>query len=1270
MSGMIETIERLTQVQEEQISVPAEVLYYRIEKVKEDFSAAGDEKNAKKAGQLLEKLLKKEFTVAFCGHFSAGKSSMINAIMGSQVLPSSPIPTSANVVSIKTGKKAARIFFKHGKTIDFGPEYDINELKTYAVNGDEVETIELYHPSNLLGEVISIMDTPGIDSTDDAHKVSTESSLHLSDAVFYVMDYNHVQSEVNFQFTKELKDRGVPVYLVINQIDKHVDFELSFTQYRESVMDAFRHWDIEPDGVFFTSLKDPFHSENQWQELLAQLGRMFKGKERLLIPSIFRATLYLIAEHRKFLHEKHALKREPFERLLEEKADGENIQARYAALSTRLASLFETTEKFEKEGKRELQSILDNAPLIPFSTRELARLFLESRQPGFKVGFLFSASKTKEEKAKRLNDLYVELSQNTSAHLEWHIKELLRTLPEKYGYDDSEYQKHAMEFSVKFDEDLLVHAVKPGALTGGEAVLNYSKDIADAVKSLYRRAALTMIEGAAQALRRQAEEQAQDIKRELEEIRGLKEAQDALVALNRRESEAEARLTDVLINGIPGEEQAPPLQAYEQQKAERVEVPQAPDDRATVKRPVHLAVKKEEAESSASYSSPIKKDYKSFMLKTADMLRRSAQVIQDIPGLAGSACAMEQRAERLEKNRFTVALFGAFSAGKSSFANALMGDLILPVSPNPTTAAINKILPPDENNPHGSVRVRLKTREDITNDVLHSLEVFGISAETIEQAVECSSALDAKDVHPTAKPHYSFLRAVQKGYSEIESQLGQDLIIGLEEFREFVAQEHKACFVEWIELYYDCPLTRQGIILVDTPGADSINARHTGVAFEYIKNADAVLFVTYYNHAFSHADREFLIQLGRVKDTFAMDKMFFIVNAADLARSQEELEGVVEHVVQNLATCGIVRPRIYPVSSQTALLARMGAHGKLNESAAGILRKRLGVAAEAPLPSVAEALHFSGLSHFENEFIAFTLEELTRIALNEAFAEVRRVLQTMDDLIATARQDASLRDQQLKAAEARREQALQTIHELDTAADIQALEKEIQELVYYVKQRVMLRFNEAFRYSFNPASLKDDGRGIQKTLQLSLEELSRFLAFDLAQEMRATALRVERFMAQTGEKIREKLMNRMQLEHFTLRAWEHPTYNTPDFSADFPEGTTDELRSSLNFFKNPKQFFEQGGQEKMKADLERKYQIPVQAYTAQGEEVLRSHYVPAFKEEIAAAQARAVTEVEEYFAGLFAVLGMKINIEGLMDRRNQVNSMLMLVEKEINVKEK
>ena len=61
-------------------------------------------------------------------------------------------------------------------------------------------------------------------------RMATESALHLADVVFYVMDYNHVQSEINFAFAEQLKDWGKPLYLIVNQIDKHRERELTFAR--------------------------------------------------------------------------------------------------------------------------------------------------------------------------------------------------------------------------------------------------------------------------------------------------------------------------------------------------------------------------------------------------------------------------------------------------------------------------------------------------------------------------------------------------------------------------------------------------------------------------------------------------------------------------------------------------------------------------------------------------------------------------------------------------------------------------------------------------------------------------------------------------------------------------------------------------------------------------------------------------------------------------------------------------------------------------------
>ena len=122
-------------------------------------------------------------------------------------------------------------------------------------------------------------------------------------------------------------------------------------------------------------------------------------------------------------------------------------------------------------------------------------------------------------------------------------------------------------------------------------------------------------------------------------------------------------------------------------------------------------------------------------------LRFSSQEVKDVPGFKKIADELAQKAERFENQSFTVALFGAFSAGKSSFANALLGERFLPVSPNPTTAAINKIMPIDAEHPHGMVLVKLKSLDTLMGDVNRSLAAFDKKADTIDSAISSAQQL-------------------------------------------------------------------------------------------------------------------------------------------------------------------------------------------------------------------------------------------------------------------------------------------------------------------------------------------------------------------------------------------------------------------------------------------------------------------------------------------------------------------------------------------------
>ena len=138
-------------------------------------------------------------------------------------------------------------------------EVPINQVNDYCKDGETVQSVSLSYPIPRLGKHTVLLDTPGIDSTDDAHRMATESALHLADVVFYVMDYNHVQSEINFTFAKQLKEWGKPLYLIVNQIDKHRASEISFDAYKRSVEEGFANWQLEPSGIIYLSLREPNH---------------------------------------------------------------------------------------------------------------------------------------------------------------------------------------------------------------------------------------------------------------------------------------------------------------------------------------------------------------------------------------------------------------------------------------------------------------------------------------------------------------------------------------------------------------------------------------------------------------------------------------------------------------------------------------------------------------------------------------------------------------------------------------------------------------------------------------------------------------------------------------------------------------------------------------------------------------------------------------------------------------------------------------------------
>lgn len=147
--------------------------------------------------------------------------------------------------------------------------------------------------------------------------------------------------------------------------------------------------------------------------------------------------------------------------------------------------------------------------------------------------------------------------------------------------------------------------------------------------------------------------------------------------------------------------------------------------------------------------------------------KRIGEVLAELPAFEAAAETIKRKALRVENQQFTIALFGAFSAGKSSFSNALMGANVLPVSPNPTTAAINKIHPITENHLHNTADVVLKSEGQILEDVAYAYEQLGITIHTLEEAFEKASSVMKQKV--VEEVHKSFVTAFIKGIQHLRS---------------------------------------------------------------------------------------------------------------------------------------------------------------------------------------------------------------------------------------------------------------------------------------------------------------------------------------------------------------------------------------------------------------------------------------------------------------------------------------------------------------------
>ncbi|MGB9920580.1 MAG: dynamin family protein [Moorellales bacterium] len=183
---------------------------------------AGSPEVEKRAAEAAARLAQNRFYLVVMGQFKRGKSSLINALIGDDLLPTAAVPLTSVVTKIVHGpSKQAAVIFQDGTRKEIPAEQlaDYITEEGNPANEKSVEAAEVSHPSPYLSGGLVIVDTPGVGSLYRHNTEVTYSFLPSADAVIFVLSADQPLSEEEGWFLQEIRDRVPRIFFVLNKAD-------------------------------------------------------------------------------------------------------------------------------------------------------------------------------------------------------------------------------------------------------------------------------------------------------------------------------------------------------------------------------------------------------------------------------------------------------------------------------------------------------------------------------------------------------------------------------------------------------------------------------------------------------------------------------------------------------------------------------------------------------------------------------------------------------------------------------------------------------------------------------------------------------------------------------------------------------------------------------------------------------------------------------------------------------------------------------------------
>lgn len=191
------------------------------------------------AGRILEfadQLDNERLNLAVLGHFKRGKSTLVNALLKAQFLPTAVLPLTAVPTEISYGEaRFVRITFTDDSsaTDSFDDDASMSSYLNDYVTEEEnpcnvknIKKVEIEYPSEFLSKGVNLIDTPGTGSTYKHNTDTTMEFIDQCDAALFVLSVDPPITENELDMIRFIRDRISKIFVILNKTDYYSEEEL------------------------------------------------------------------------------------------------------------------------------------------------------------------------------------------------------------------------------------------------------------------------------------------------------------------------------------------------------------------------------------------------------------------------------------------------------------------------------------------------------------------------------------------------------------------------------------------------------------------------------------------------------------------------------------------------------------------------------------------------------------------------------------------------------------------------------------------------------------------------------------------------------------------------------------------------------------------------------------------------------------------------------------------------------------------------------------